>query len=104
MRCFLVALMLIVPVLAQAADGGPSVTAPSATVPSSAASTSDQAAVDDPIVYEKGGMTLHRSQLDAALHSLPPEYRDKPIDELAPIVIRQMLRNRNNNPFDALRD
>jgi hypothetical protein len=87
--------VLCVAFAAVAAEPGP--TAP---VPPDAAAA---VATDDPVVIDKDGVVLRRSEIEAALRSLPPEYCDKPLDQLVPVIVGQRLYDRDG-PLDALRD
>ena len=58
---------------------------------------------DDPVVVTKDGISLRRSEVAAALRSLPPRYRKMKLEDIFPLLVSQMLYNRDG-PLDALRD
>ena len=58
---------------------------------------------DDPIVVTKDGISLRRSEVAAALRSLPPRYRKMKLEDIFPLLVNQMLYN-PDGPLDALRD
>jgi len=58
---------------------------------------------EDPILITKGGISLRRSEINAALRTLPPRFRKMKLDDIFPLLINQLLYNRDG-PLDALRD
>ena len=97
LACFLslFAAALLLPLAAQSGE------AISAAAP--AAHTIPATKKDDPIVVTKNGIGLRRSEVALALRSLPPRYRKMKLEDIFPLLVNQMLYNRDG-PLDALRD
>jgi len=50
-----------------------------------------QAAGDDPVVARVNGQDILRSQVEAIRQMLPPQYRELPMKDLFPVLLRQMV-------------
>lgn len=48
----------------------------------------------DPVVARVNGSEIHRSDVIAAQHALPPQIQNQPIDTFYPLLIDQMISNR----------
>jgi len=73
---------------------------PAGLPPAAGAATAADA---DPVVIARDGVVLRRSEVEAALRSLPEHYRRQPLDQLLPVIVQQRLLDRAG-PLDALRD
>ena len=56
-----------------------------------AAKPAKPAAADDPIVARVNGTELHRSDVLEALHGLPPQVQQQPLDKLYPALLGRMV-------------